>query len=130
MRNEALLPYAEKWLTYAKSDLVMSKHQEEFVLFNNLCFHAQQCVEKSVKAVLILHSIEYPRTHDINKLVGLFPPDIQWEDELRGAGILSEYAIEARYPGDRDEVSEEDYKIAIALAESVFGWASKIVSEK
>ena len=33
--------------------------------FDTACFHAQQAVEKGLKAVLALHEIEYPRRHDL-----------------------------------------------------------------
>lgn len=36
-----------------------------------VCFHAQQAIEKSLKAVLFLHLIEFRRTHDLVKLAGL-----------------------------------------------------------
>ena len=36
-----------------------------------VCFHAQQAVEKSLKAVLFLHLIEFRRTHDLVKLAEL-----------------------------------------------------------
>ncbi|MBI4384979.1 MAG: HEPN domain-containing protein [Nitrospinae bacterium] len=36
-----------------------------------VCFHAQQAVEKSLKAVLYLNLIEFERTHDLVKLAEL-----------------------------------------------------------
>lgn len=32
-------------------------------------FHAQQTVEKAVKAVLVLHGIAFPRSHDLDFLL-------------------------------------------------------------
>ncbi len=61
-------------------------------------FHAQQAVEKLVKAVLSLHSIRYRRTHDLAELVDLlrdsgiaFPAGL---DEIRR---LSPFAVAFRY---------------------------------
>ncbi|HLF88313.1 MAG TPA: HEPN domain-containing protein [Anaerolineales bacterium] len=34
-------------------------------------FHAQQAIEKSLKAVLFAHQIEFDRSHDLVKLAGL-----------------------------------------------------------
>ncbi|EMO92271.1 HEPN domain-containing protein, partial [Leptospira interrogans] len=42
------------WLTHAKSDLLLSKfYDSKEILLNQLCYHAQQSVEKSIKAILI-----------------------------------------------------------------------------
>jgi HEPN domain-containing protein len=38
------------------------------VKFRLACFHAQQSVEKSLKAVLIYKGLEYRRTHDLHTL--------------------------------------------------------------
>lgn len=32
------------------------------------CFHAQQAVEKALKAVMFLHGLEFRRTHDLEEL--------------------------------------------------------------
>ena len=45
--------------------------REPVVHFSILGFHIQQVVEKSLKAVLFLHCIEFERTHDLVKLAGL-----------------------------------------------------------
>mgnify|MGYP000307964815 CR=1 FL=1 len=36
---------------------------------STICFHAQQAVEKYLKAFLILHDIDFPRTHDVDYLL-------------------------------------------------------------
>lgn len=33
-----------------------------------LCFHAQQCVEKALKAMLAMHGVTYPHTHNLATL--------------------------------------------------------------
>ena len=39
------------------------------------------------------------------------------------SALLTEYAVEARYPGVSEDVSEEEYRQALALAETVVSWA-------
>ena len=39
--------------------------------WNHICFHAQQGVEKYLKAFLIVHSTEPPKTHNLAKLLEL-----------------------------------------------------------
>ena len=41
------------------------------VKFRLACFHAQQSLEKILKAVLIAHGIEFQRTHDLHTLASL-----------------------------------------------------------
>jgi HEPN domain-containing protein len=62
------------------------------------CFHAQQAVEKALKAVLCLHGVGYRRTHDLEELAGALA-DIgavvpASADDLRR---LTPYAVEFRY---------------------------------
>ena len=40
-----------------------------------ICFHAQQCVEKYLKSILVLHQIPVPKTHDIEKVLNSFPKE-------------------------------------------------------
>ena len=61
-------------------------------------FHAQQAVEKALKAVLSSSGIVFRRTHDIAELLDLLsdsglppPPEAETLDEL------NPYAVEARY---------------------------------
>jgi hypothetical protein len=42
-----------------------------------ICFHAQQCVEKYLKALLVLNRTDFPKTHDIRRLTGMLPPRLR-----------------------------------------------------
>lgn len=86
-------------------------------------FHAQQSIEKSLKAVLSAHMIEFRRTHDLISLLDLLqdhklpaPPQADWLDEL------NPYAVEARY-GTIDPEGLDRAR-ALQAAEQVFDWAS------
>ena len=63
------------------------------------CFHAQQCVEKYLKALLVLDGTDFPKTHDIGELVALvrrgFDSGLSSEEQRR----LTIYATVTRYPG-------------------------------
>jgi HEPN domain-containing protein len=53
----------EDWLRYARSDLAMARRVTDGeILIESLCFHAQQAVEKALKAVLVRENIRPPRT--------------------------------------------------------------------
>ena len=60
------------WLSLAKADLVhASQPLPPGGLYSYLCFHAQQAVEKSIKAVLVHHGIDFPKTHNLQVLIDL-----------------------------------------------------------
>lgn len=55
----------EEWLKIAEEDFHAAEHLFERSLFRMVCYHAQQYVEKILKALLIEKEIEFPRTHNI-----------------------------------------------------------------
>ncbi|MCX6345898.1 MAG: HEPN domain-containing protein, partial [Armatimonadetes bacterium] len=53
------------WIRHAQSDLAVAEHSiAPSVLYETLCYHTQQSVEKSLKAVLLHDKIEFPYTHN------------------------------------------------------------------
>lgn len=115
-----------EWISHAESDLklaILGRAQGD-ILHEQICFHAQQAVEKALKAVLIDCGIDFPLTHDIEVLLELVDQDrIELPSELANAGLLTPYAVETRYPGSWGEISEADVDEAIALAKSAIHWA-------
>ncbi len=84
-----------------------------------VCFHAQQCVEKYVKALLINHGRDFPKTHDLRALLALLParvwPDLTPEEQH----LLSRYATVTRYPGDYEAISLAEARAAVKIARRV-----------
>ncbi len=118
----------ESWLNYARSDLALARvPTTNEIMLETLCFHAQQAVEKSIKAVLIYHDIAFPKIHSIERLINMLPESVEKTDDLMESAQLSAYATTFRYPGIEEPVSESEYKEAIRLAESVLMWAEKII---
>lgn len=104
---------AADWLRHARSDL---------------CFHTQQAVEKSIKAVLIHRGIEFRKIHHINYLIGLLPAEVSLPPEIVDAVGLTTYAVMSRYPGDYEKVTEEAYQEAVRTAQAIFAWAGRIIT--
>ena len=131
MDSESLVPgSAEDWLRYAKSDLELARIEKpEGVLLENLCFHAQQAAEKTLKAVLISLEIDFPRTHNIRTLLDLLPEGVDIPQEVEEGAILTDYAVESRYPMNSEPVDDEEYRQVLGLAETVVSWAEKLVYE-
>ena len=121
----------EDWLAYAESDLNLARlaRDREEILQEQVCFHAQQAVEKALKAVLLARRIEFPLTHDIEELLetaehgGLLVPS-----EVADAGSLTPYAVAVRYPGHSEAITQADVDEAIRLAEGVVAWARAIIA--
>ena len=65
-----------------------------------ICFHCQQAAEKYLKAYLVEHGIEFPRTHDLMLLIDRYIQTIDYTfHELKNSAvILTEFAVVARYP--------------------------------
>ena len=125
MQRDANSP--AEWMRYAKSDLQLARTPKgDEVLLESLCFNAQQAVEKSVKAVLVSCGISFPKIHSIERLIDLLPADIPRPSDLISSARLSAYATVFRYPGVAS-VSEEKYREAVRLAESVVKWAEDIL---
>ncbi len=120
----------QEWLRFAKGNLELARRDEPpGGLWEPLCFEAQQAAEKAVKAVLIHLGVDFPRTHNLQVLLGLVeatglkvPPEI-WE-----ADQLTEYTMEGRYPGGTEPLSQDEHRQAQALAEAVVRWAERQVS--
>lgn len=87
---------SERWLSFAREDLQMAKLALRETIYNQTCFHSQQCVEKAIKGLLLFQSKIPPRTHLLGDLLTLLDPnpfttsiDIQ---------LLDRFYIPTRYP--------------------------------
>jgi HEPN domain-containing protein len=119
---------AQDWLRYAASDLELAKMSGvPNVLFESLCCHAEQCAEKSLKAVLIAYHVPLRKTHNIGLLLDLVSEHTVIPKEVEEAAILTDYAVMCRYPGDTEPITESEYERAVRLAEAVLAWAKQIV---
>lgn len=79
---------------------------------------AQQAAEKALKALLVFLQIEFPKTHDLDLLRTLLPSDLK-NDAVSDLAELTQWAVEARYPGDWPEAAVSDAQRAVATAQSV-----------
>jgi HEPN domain-containing protein len=92
-----------------------------------LGFHMQQAVEKRLKAVLVLHGVEYERTHSVSYLTTLI--------ERRGIELpacrerieeLTPWAVAARY--DDNFEATLDREVVRELLADVRSWSAPLVS--
>jgi len=72
-----------QWVEKAEHDLINARHSlrlKSRCPFDTVCFHAQQCAEKYLKALLVYESIKFPKNHDLRIMIQLLPV---W-DQLAG----------------------------------------------
>lgn len=120
---------ATDWLKRAHSSLALAKvRRPKATLWEDLCYHAQQAVEKSLKAVLVKRKIPFRFVHDLNELINTLEKHGQHiPEQVKRSVILTGYAVATRYPGNYEPVSRNEWKAAVALAEAVVSWAMKII---
>lgn len=90
------------WLHKADNDWlnVQNNLAASRIPWDTVCFHAQQAIEKSLKALLLHRGIVPPRVHDLVKLIDASPVDSaelkQWRKDFRE---LNGFAVKSRYGG-------------------------------
>jgi HEPN domain-containing protein len=106
------------WVYKAEEDyraaLTLARKRKDPVP-DNVCFCAQQCVEKYLKAFLVHHRKGFPKTHDlaellkislvVDPLLEVIRPDIR---------ELLPYAVAFRYPGE-EATKEESQRAIVAM---------------
>ena len=121
-KNDKTAIVAREWVTKADNDLKTAAHTLKLgdkCPTDTVCFHAQQCVEKYLKAFLVVLEIEFPRTHDIEILVSLIPRSIRLSLTVEEQRRLTEYATIMRYPGPYEPILLSEAKQAVKLARLV-----------
>lgn len=107
----------KEWLEKAEEDFqVMTREirARKFPAFNAVCFHAQQCIEKLLKVLLIENNKIPPKTHDLIELNRLLEnAGILAGLEREELRILSVGAVLLRYPGESadKEMAKDSVKI-------------------
>lgn len=108
----------KEWIDKAEKDFATARRELvalEQPNYDAVCFHAQQCIEKLIKALLIHLDIIPTKTHDLPFLDQLLTPACpEWSwptDELR---FLTRAAVAFRYPGESADIEEATQSIDIA----------------
>ena len=82
--------------------------------YDAVCFHAQQCIEKYLKARLQNADIPVEKTHNLITLLDMaLSLDPLWETCRNELAVLSASAVAFRYPGDAAD--KETAREAIAI---------------
>ncbi len=99
-----------EWVEKAEADFATAQRELAATRrpnYDAVCFHAQQCIEKYLKAFLQESNVSFPRTHDLADLLGLAlsiePTWVSLESDLN---VLTAFAVEYRYPGESSDLQE------------------------
>lgn len=120
---------ARRFLTLADRDLrAFRKLSDDQEIDDEIVgFHAQQAVEKCLKAVLAKHRVEVRKTHDLQVLIELLAQNNLPSPPLReGIDTLGPFAVELRY--DLMVTEPLDREQARKVTESVRRWAEQQLS--
>jgi HEPN domain-containing protein len=108
----------KEWTDKAEADYLTATRElkaPESPNFDAVCFHAQQCVEKLMKALLIHLGAVPPRTHDLTALDRLLAPVCpQWSWPVQELRFLTRAAVDFRYPGESADQTEATESLDIA----------------
>ncbi len=124
----------QRWLYLATEDLRTAELTLQEGIYAQTCFHAQQCAEKALKALLVTHAGRaVPRTHFIAELLQLLPVARRGEAPTDLAAVLDTYYVATRYPdaivGPLPDAlpGHDEARRALDLARKVLAWAQRIV---
>lgn len=84
-----------------------------------ICVMAQHEAERAIKAVLVERAIEFPRTHDVSRLLTLLPEGLLAEPDAEDLDRLSAWAVAGRYPADLRDAMRDDADGAVAIARTI-----------
>jgi HEPN domain-containing protein len=103
-------PITREWVQKAEGDFATAKRELQVSNepnYDAVCFHAQQCIEKYLKAKLQESNIQFGKTHDLSMLLDLIlPVETTWDSLRADLQALSAFAVAYRYPGDEADKNE------------------------
>lgn len=120
------------WVEKAENDYLTASHTlklKKQCPFDTICFHAQQCAEKYIKAILVLNSTDFPKTHDLTELFKLLPEGYKMDLNPSELSFLNSYSVSVRYPGFEEPFTRKDARLALAMAEKIRRNCRKVLKD-
>ena len=114
----------KEWLKQAEEELHTAVYLLEGGFFNGACYHAQQAIEKKIKAVLLKKGWELEKIHSLERLIAI-AEDYKIQVDISDEEIIFIDSIyRSRYPGEADllplgEPLKSDAEKAIDIAEGI-----------
>jgi HEPN domain-containing protein len=114
-----------QWIEKADADFQSVQRElraRKLPNYDGACFHAQQCVEKYLKARLQEAGIPFSKTHDLGLLLDqILLKEPLWEVFRAGCNRLNVFAVQFRYPGrtaDR-EIAKQAFRLCRDMREII-----------
>jgi len=106
-------PDTAEWVAKAEGDFAVMERESRVAKdpsYDAVCYHAQQCAEKYLKARLIESGIPFKKIHDLQVLLdSALSVEPLWEMYRPDLVFLTDFASEVRYPGeDADRAMARD----------------------
>jgi len=122
--EERRIELVRKWMSIAASDLAAGQAlaiSPQSALWIHVAFHAQQSVEKMLKAYLVLQDIDPPFSHNIGQILELCAQHggAGWAREVDDARRLTPFAVQSRYPFEQDELQRSEIEELLGIASRV-----------
>lgn len=120
--------FVQKWLIKSLSDLKSAKKLslgDEDTL-DTAVYHCQQSAEKALKAFLLFHEIEFPKTHDLRVLIKFaLEIDSEFKNIIELGELLTPFATEYRYPDDNMNPTLDEFKESYCATTEIYNLVSK-----
>jgi len=110
-----------EWVKKAEGDFQTAEREirvRKAPNYDAVCFHAQQCAEKYLKAFLTDRHVPFLPIHDLEVLLEAIRPvgpDFELIRDL--LLLLNDYAVDIRYPGD--EATRDEARAAVRAMRTV-----------
>lgn len=129
MRKES-----NEWVKIATEDFRSAEYLFDKSLYRMVCYHAQQAVEKILKAILTEHETEFSRTHNILDLRNAVEKIGHKTTLIDEDAIFLNSVYRTRYPSDlgllpSGEPTKEDAEKALNIAREMVNWF-KVIETK
>lgn len=116
--------YSKELLNIAEGDLktAIAIMKDPDARIENAFYMVQQCIEKSLKAILIQNGLPVPLVHDLGVLLGKLPDEIvpPFGYELTD---LNQYASVRRYENGKFDLTKEEIELVIEKGKEFYRWS-------
>ncbi len=107
-----------EWIAKAEGDFSIVERESRArrnPSYDGVCFHAQQCVEKYLKARLCEAGISVQKLHDLTVLLDqTLPVEPMWEAYRRDLSYLSDYAVNFSVIQGKVRIARRPCKLALS----------------
>lgn len=113
-------PLTSEWIEKAEGDFATAGREilvRNTPNFDAVCFHAQQCAEKYLKALLQEANLPSGKTHHLTALLDILVSVIpSWEVLRPQLQSLNAYSVSIRYPGESADKTAAKEALSLSTA--------------